>query len=179
MLNHKSIEDLLQTYIVPAIEHVVDQLVEHMRALERHVRKTRVRNIKLKRVWIVVGRVMVKRVTKVCMRCRRRVSSLGGHLISRLTKCGATPGWWAFTENIINHSSLLCVRLGKDTARRYPCPVTRMKPRAVRLKVARQIRVDSFLQAPHRFQNQVSRGFGDTYSNGSNLVRASRELLRA
>ena len=131
------------------------------------------------RFWIIKGRRVVQNIVNAYAECRRRFSTkIGSQMMAPLPKSRLQLPLRAFERVGVDYGGPYLTKQGrgKTRAKRYLCPFTCLATRAVHLEMAYLLDTDSFINA---FTRMTSRRGTPTYvisDNGTNFVRAEREL---
>ena len=128
--------------------------------------------------WIPYSRSTVRKVLNDCSVCKRRIVKKQPPLMASLPKDRLQVGP-PFSKVGVDYFGPLMIKHSRKQEKRYGCLFTCLVTRAVHLEVARSLETDSFINALRKFVARREPP-SDIYSdNGSNFVRADRELRQS
>ena len=129
--------------------------------------------------WIVKGRLVVRKVIKDCMNCKKRDAKRGEQIMADLPEDRLTPDDPPFTFVGIDYFGPLYVRQGRSQVKRYGCLFTCLTIRAIHIEIAHSLDTSSFLNALRRFISRRGAPVQIRSDNGTNFVGGERELREA
>lgn len=131
------------------------------------------------RYWVPSANAAILKVVAKCVVCRRLSGSRGEQHMADLPMDQVTLDHPLFTNVGVDFFGPFEVKCGRKTVKRYGVIFTCLNIRAVHLEVAHSLDTHSCINAVRRFiarRGQVKLIRSD---NGTNLVRAERELREA
>ena len=105
-------------------------------------------------VWILRGRIEVRKVVRSCLQCARYAARTPTQLMGVLPPARVRPSP-PFQSSGVDYAGPISVRLiksrGKDTLKSYICVFVCMATRAVHLELVEDYTSETFVTAFHRF----------------------------
>ena len=126
--------------------------------------------------WIVKARVLVRKVVRSCIICRRLLARPTVPMMAPLPKVRLAVSAPPFYHTGLDYFGPLYVKRGRGTEKRWVCLFTCMTTRAVHLEVAFSLDTDVFIMALRRFIARRGKPCSISCDNGSNFRGAEREL---
>ena len=129
--------------------------------------------------WIPQFRRKLDKILKTCIVCRRNNWKMIYQRQAPLPKDRVTPGTKPFASTGVDCFGPFLIRQGRRQIKRWGCLFTCMATRAVHIETLESLDADAFLNALARFA--ARRGLPESIrsDNGTNLVRADKELKEA
>ena len=162
--------------ILPRNHHVTTLIIRHVHETIGHSGWNQTLSRLRQRYWIPKANSAVRAVITKCCRCRRLSGVRGSQYMSDLLQDRLLPDEPPFTNVGVDFFGPFEIRRGRTNLKRYGVIFTCLNIRAVHLEVAHTLNTDSCINAIRRFV--ARRGTVKTMrsDNGTNLVRAEREL---
>ena len=162
--------------ILPQNHHVKTLIIRHVHETIGHSGRNHTLSRLRERYWIPKANSAVRAVITKCLRCRRLSGVRGSQYMSDLPPDRLLPDKPPFTNVGVDFFSPFEIRRGRTNLKRYGVIFTCLNIRAVHLEVAHTLNTDSCINAIRRFVARRGTVETMTSDNGTNLVRAEREL---
>lgn len=137
--------------ILPKKHHVVDLIIRHYHLLSGHSGQEYVLSLIRKSVWIIKGRVAVRRVCNQCFGCRRTHAPVGAQKMSDLPADRVTPDKPPFSFVGVDCFGPFWVKRARSQVKRYGVLFTCLVSRAIHIEVAQSMDTDAFVNFMRRF----------------------------
>ena len=128
--------------------------------------------------WIVAANSAVRQLISSCVTCRRTKAPPQDQKMADLPKDRLTPAP-PFTYVAVDYFGPFTTKQGTKEPKRYGALFTCLVGRAVHIEITNSLETDSFLNALHRFIARHGPVREIRCDNGTNFVRAERELREA
>ena len=130
------------------------------------------------RFWVIGGNGTVRHYLLDCIRCRHGRAQPGQQQMAPLPAHRLQIGSPAFTHTAVDYFGPIDVRVKRSTMKRYGCLMTCLTTRAVHLEIAHALTGESFLMAFRRFASTYPTVREMLSDNGTNFVRADKDLRK-
>ncbi|XP_042219310.1 uncharacterized protein LOC121864289 [Homarus americanus] len=128
------------------------------------------------RYWIPQGRHLLDRIIRRCVVCRRNNWRSRHQRQADLPIDRVTPGKAPFAYTGTDCFGPFIIKVGRKQVKRWGCLFTCLTIRAVHLEVLASLDADAFLNAITRFSRRRGTPERIRSDNGTNMVRAAKEL---
>ena len=170
-------QDAKHPIILPRRHPVTALIIKEAHERNRHAGVNHVLADTRTRFWIVNGREAVKAHGRGCLFCNKRRAKPAIQVMAPLPEARVRVPLRAFSHCGVDLFGTFHTRVGRRaTAKRYGCIFTCLSTRAVHLEMVNSLEADSFLLAFSRIAVRRGRPLEVTSDNGTNFVRAEREL---
>ncbi|XP_076032233.1 uncharacterized protein LOC143020014 [Oratosquilla oratoria] len=132
-----------------------------------------------KKIWIIRGRKLVKRVKMDCIVCKRLYGAPMNQRMSDLPPERCEPGGPAFRYVGVDLFGPFLVKVGRSEMKRYGCLYTCFTTRAIHIEKLDSLQTDAFINGFVRFTARRCYPSKVWSDNGTNLVGARAELARS
>lgn len=132
-----------------------------------------------RRFWITNSNAAVRKIIGECSFCRSYNGIAVEQEMADLPKVRILPDLPPFTNTGVNYFGPVEVRRGRSTCKGNGIIFTCMASRAVHLEVAVSLDIDVCIKALRRFISRRGQVTSRTSDNGTNFIRADRELKEA
>ena len=171
--------DTKNPIILPKRNPVTKLIIKQCHEDHHHVIGTNhTLSILSQRFWIISAREEIRHWESECNMCKRRKARAASQIMAPLPASRLKEPLQAFSRVSVDYAGpfLTVQGRGKCRRKRYMCLFTCMTSRAVHLEMAYALDTDSFLKAFYRMVNR--RGCPEEVfsDNGSNFIRANKEL---
>ena len=130
-----------------------------------------------KKYWVLNGPSAVQHYIRDCRKCKRIRAGVGAQQMAPLPEVRFAVGLPPFTYAAVDYFGPVKVKLTRRvTAKRWGCLITCLTTRAVHLEVAHELSANSFLMAFRRFLSRFPTVREMWSDNGSNFVKADKDL---
>ena len=162
--------------ILPKKHDIVPLILLHLHQRLNHSGVEHILAELRQQYWIPKVRSALKKIAKSCHVCRKHNAKPDPPLMASLPQSRNQAFTPPFYNTGVDYFGPLLVKERRSTVKRYGCLFTCLVKRAVHLEIAHSLETDSFIMALRRMM--VRRGkLRNIYSdNGTNFVRAEREL---
>lgn len=166
--------------VILSKDQAISQLIlKHVHQQLGHAGRNYMLSFLRKRYWITNANSACRKIISDCVTCRRLQGKIGEQKMSDLPAERLLPDLPPFTNVGVDYFGPIEIKRGRGTIKRYGVIFTCMASRAVHLEMAYTLNTDSCINAIRRFmcrRGQVAQLRSD---NGTNFVRAERELREA
>ena len=131
-----------------------------------------------KKFWITKARIVIKRVLKDCVTCRKLFRKPMVQRMAELPKERLEAFQSPFTNVGLDCFGPFFVKMGRATVKRYGCIFTCLNIRAIHLEKLNTLETDSFINGFRRFISRKGTPSKLWSDNGTNFVGAETELSR-
>ena len=128
------------------------------------------------RYWIPGASVAIRKILSKWIVCRRLHAAPGHQQMADLTRDRVSPDEPPFTCVGVDYFGPFEVKRGRSTAKKSGVLFTCLSVRAIHIKVASLLDIDSFINALRCFIARRGQVLELRSDNGNNFVRAEREL---
>ncbi|XP_077974481.1 uncharacterized protein LOC120338155 [Styela clava] len=129
--------------------------------------------------WIVKGTSLVRKIINNCVLCRRKQRKPEYQEMSDLPVDRVTPDKPPFSYVALDCFGPFFIRQGRNDVKRYGVLFTCLTTCAVRVEIAQNLDMNSFIMALRRFVSRRGQVLEIRSDNGSNFVAAEHELRQA
>ena len=129
--------------------------------------------------WIIGGRSLVKKIIRICIRCRRMNAKPMEQLMGSLPRARVEAYHPPFIFTSVDLFGPLTVKWGRRTVKRWGCLFTCLTTCAVYLEVTPSLETDDFITALCQFISRRGPPTEIWSDRGTNFVGANRELKEA
>ena len=165
--------------LLPAKDKLVRLMVKEAHQRDLHAPPRSVLHELRKKVWIVNGLSVVKKMCRECLHCRRMLARPSGQKMGDLPKARITVGH-CFQSVGLDFMGPFRVKVRRAVEKRWVCIFTCMKVRAVHLELVPDLTTSSFINCLERFVSTRPGPVEDIFcDNGTNFRGAERELKAA
>lgn len=161
--------------VLPKNHHVTQLIVRHIHDGLGHSGRSHTLSRLRQKIWIPEAISAIRKVISKCVTCRKISGVKGEQFMADLLKERVTP----FTNVGVDFFCPFEVKHGRATVKRYGVVFTCLNVRAVHIEVAQTLNTDSCINAIRRFVARRSPIKVMRSDNGTNFVRAERELREA
>ncbi|XP_077973314.1 uncharacterized protein LOC144428239 [Styela clava] len=169
--------DLKHPIILPS-NHITQLIVREYHKSSHHCGASHAWNLLRQMFWIINGAVVVKRIIRNCIFCKKINASMGKQFMADLPKDRVTPDQPPFTCVGVDNFGPIFVKQGRSSVKRWGLIITCAITRAVHLEIVHSMNVNSFIIGLRRFI--VRRGKMSTIicDNGSNFTAGNKVLKK-
>lgn len=162
--------------ILDANHYATKFLIEMYHERYYHANNETVINEIRQQYYIIGLRTRLKSIAKRCVTCRVERAKPQNLPMSDLPECRTTYGHWPFSQCGIDYFGPMIVKIGRRREKRWGVLFTCMSTRAIHLELASTLSASSTIMAVQRLA--ARRGFPQKIfsDNGTNFVKASKEL---
>ena len=132
-----------------------------------------------KHYWVTKARVIIRRVSRSCLVCKKLFGKTGVQKMSDLPPDRIVPGLPPFTNVGLDCFGPFYVKSGRSEVKRYGCLFTCFTCRAIHLEVLSSMETDSFINAFRRFIARRGVPAKLWSDNGTNFVGAKEEINKS
>ena len=170
-------EDAKHPIILPRHHAVTTLVIKEAHERSRHAGVNYVLADTRTRFWIINGREAVKAYDRGCLVCGKRRAKPATQVMASLPEPRVRVPLRAFAHCGVDLFGTFYTRVSRRaTAKRYGCIFTCLSTRAVHLEMVSSLEANSFLLAFSRMTARRGRPLDVTSDNGTNFIRAEREL---
>lgn len=171
-------EDMKNPIILHPEHRFTKLLVEHTHRKCSHLGAEYVLNEIKQRYWILNARVLIKKLTRNCLFCKKRRGNPTIPILGDLPESRLAAYKLPFTYTGMDYFGPLEVTIGRRREKRYGVIFTCLTTRAVHIEVAHSLSTNSTIMAIQRMIAQRGRPAHLYSDNGTNLRGAERELKK-
>ena len=166
--------------ILPRTHPVTKLIVREVHDLEaRHSGREHTLACLRRRYWVAAGRQLIDPLLRNCITCRRVNARPAQQRQGDLPTERITPGQPPFRATGVDCFGPFTVTQGRKPFKRYGCIFTCLSSRAVHLEMLHSLDADAFLNAVTRFIARRGAPEKILSDNGTNMVRADKDLRAA
>ncbi|KAK0143556.1 hypothetical protein N1851_018296 [Merluccius polli] len=154
--------------------HISDIILQHIHQEVGH--RNHMLSSLRQRYWIPGASVAIRKILSKCIVCRRLHAAPGHQQIADLPRDRVSPDEPPFTCVGVDYFGPFEVKRGRSTAKKPGVLFTCLSVRAIHIKVASLLDIDSFINALRCFIARRGQVLELRSDNGTNFVRAEREL---
>ena len=163
--------------ILPKKHHITQMIIADVHNRCRHARVNHVLGQVRNRYRVIDGRQEVKNWDKGCKSCERRRAQPAVQKIAPLSKSRLGTTMRAFSKCCVDYAGPFTTKITRGvSSKRYLCLFTCSATRAVHLEMACSLSTTDFLNALSRIVATRERPDEITSNNGTDFVRADKEL---
>ena len=165
--------------LLPGRSQIIEAFVREIHIKVGHFGKEMVLAEIRKKHWIVNGTVLIKRMLRDCLICRKSNARPMQPLMGELPKERLKPDLPAFYHIGVDCFGPFNVKRGRSQQKRYGVVYTCLTSRAIHLEMLFDLSTDSFINSFRRFIARRSTPGVVFSDNGTNFVGAVKELKEA
>ncbi len=172
-------EEAKHQVILPQDSLVSNLIIKHVHEKINHQGQNHVLGELRRKYWIVRARVLVKKILRRCVICKKVQARQSQQKMADLPDSRLQFEKPPFTSTGVDYFGPFNIKQGRSTRKRYGVIFTCLTSRAVHIEVAETLDTSSCISALRRFiarRGQIKELISD---NGSNLVGANTELKQA
>ena len=162
--------------ILPKDHHVTTLIIRNVHESVGHSGRNHTLSSLRQKYWIPRAHSAIRKVITKCVHCRRLSGVKGTQFMSDLPEDRLLPDEPPFTNVGIDFFGPFEIKRGRTMLKRYGVIFTCLNIRAVHLEVAHTLNTDSCINAIRRFVARRGTVKVMRSDNGTNLIRAEREL---
>ena len=166
--------------ILPRDHYVSELIIRHIHGWAAgHSGREHVMSLLRQKYWIPRVRVLINRVVRECIICKRLRGAPGVQQMSPLPQDRVTPCKPPFTSVGVDCFGPFYVKRGRGQEKRYGCLFTCLTTRAIHLEKLHSLDTDSFINGLMRFTSRRGTPERIRSDNGTNFVGGHKELRAA
>ncbi|XP_056001985.1 uncharacterized protein LOC125664373 [Ostrea edulis] len=165
--------------ILPSNHHVSSLILRQIHHDLKHSGRNHTLAALRERYWLIHAPSAIRKLISKCTVCRHLGSKVGEQKMASLPEDRLIPNEPPVTRVGVDYFGPLEVKQKRSHVKRYGVIFTCLACRAVHIEVAASLTTDSYINAMRRFIARRGQVIKIRSDNGTNFVRAERELARA
>ncbi len=165
--------------ILPKNNHVTQLIIRHIHENIGHSGRSHMLS-RLRQKFRIPGAIsVIRKILSKCVICKRMSAVKGEQFMADLPKERVIPDEPPFTNVGVDFCGPFDIKRGRSTVKRYGVRFTCLNIKAVHIEIAQTLNTDYCINAIRRFVSRRGPVKVMRLDNGTNLVRAERELWEA